>query len=448
MSTTDTDLNDQYDNVALRAHPKARSQAVARHRIHLLTDIIKVEALATILLPDEKGKRCDACFHHPPRRNNSPPLKRCSGCAAYWYCNTRCQVNHWNLCHKGMCKQFPRYHASEAYTNLPPHQKLDALLLSHLVAGHPSQEHANNSLSTFLSLLPHNPSTAVHPPICAFSGKRTPTAEFVNHLFERFENNNFVIHSHLVSTGHGIFPLASRLFNHSCAPNAVVAFISENCNVSMIVRPLRVINEGEEITIPYIDPALPFHRRRQILELSYGFSCRCSSCMLSQSIRIINSPVDFKGLETPLIDFVFSKSPEKLPEAQCLSSLPKSLHHMLHELCLPHLSATFSDHSHDGPYTTALHVGRSLLALYCVVYPPNYPQIGMHCLEMAKTAWNKYTTEEFSSDSSQRFITLENARMYLRMGEAVLSIMGPEGDIEGGPLEEISTLKPLLVGSE
>ena len=59
-----------------------------------------------------------------------------------------------------------------------------------------------------------------------------------------------------------------------------------------------------------------------------------------------------------------------------LQSMPGSLAPVLHEAYLPELSETFSRASHDGPHAEALSTGLTLLALYALVYPANYPQIG------------------------------------------------------------------------
>lgn len=95
--------------------------------------------------------------------------------------------------------------------------------------------------------------------------------------------------------------------------------------------------------------------------------------------------------------------------ADAFSNLPSELHPLLGEGYLPTLSEEFSRASHasEGPYDRALAAGRVVLALYAVLYPQNYPQIGtklrcpcqadrrmlmdspgMHALELAKTAWN------------------------------------------------------------
>lgn len=71
-------------HVSLTAHPTARNKAVAKHDIAPGETILTDRALAVALLPEQKGQRCDACF----RRSST--LKRCSGCAEYWYCGYDC----------------------------------------------------------------------------------------------------------------------------------------------------------------------------------------------------------------------------------------------------------------------------------------------------------------------------------------------------------------------
>lgn len=58
-------------------------------------------------------------------------------------------------------------------------------------------------------------------------------------------------------------------------------------------------------------------------------------------------------------------------------SVPESLAGAMHPTYLPALSEAFSISSHDGPLYDALDVGRTLLAMYKVVYPAMYPLIGM-----------------------------------------------------------------------
>jgi hypothetical protein len=57
-------------------------------------------------------------------------------------------------------------------------------------------------------------------------------------------------------------------------------------------------------------------------------------------------------------------------------TIPDGLHPVLHESFIASVSEKFSRTSHDGPYAVALEAGVSLLALYVLIYQPNYPQIG------------------------------------------------------------------------
>ena len=79
---------------------------------------------------------------------------------------------------------------------------------------------------------------------------------FLTSAWSRFDCNNFVVHN--VSSVEpesgayalGIFPLASRCFNHSCAPNAWSAFRLRNRQVLLEVRALEEIGVGTEVCNP------------------------------------------------------------------------------------------------------------------------------------------------------------------------------------------------------
>lgn len=68
-------------------------------------------------------------------------------------------------------------------------------------------------------------------------------------VWARFRPNNFIVASHLnPGFAHGVFPLASRFFNHSCAPNAAPRFIMEEGHVPrMEVVALRDVAIGDEV---------------------------------------------------------------------------------------------------------------------------------------------------------------------------------------------------------
>ena len=100
-------------------------------------------------------------------------------------------------------------------------------------------EDSTDILATFCSLIPSQNQVKCLP-IRAGSLTKALSSNLVEALHSRFCNNNFIIHSHLYSIGHGIFPLASGLFDHSCKPNAVTVYdFSEGTGISMKVKALR-----------------------------------------------------------------------------------------------------------------------------------------------------------------------------------------------------------------
>ncbi|KZT71484.1 hypothetical protein DAEQUDRAFT_749855 [Daedalea quercina L-15889] len=74
----------------------------------------------------------------------------------------------------------------------------------------------------------------------------------------------------------GLYPLAS-LFNHSCAPNSSYTFIG---NI-MVVRAVRAMKLGEEVTLSYMPSDLPYFQRRETLERGWHMTdeCDCRLCI-------------------------------------------------------------------------------------------------------------------------------------------------------------------------
>ncbi|KAF9445392.1 hypothetical protein P691DRAFT_710399 [Macrolepiota fuliginosa MF-IS2] len=349
--------------------------------------------------------------------------------------------------HKRICKLYNKMISLVEFRRLAPHERMDVFLLSHFLAriprtgSEPLDGDINDPLSLFLSLLPA-PKTA--PEILAIlPNSLTPQEDLAMSIYSRFNNNNFTIHSHMNTIGHGVFPLASRLFNHSCAPNAAPRYIfTSPQSVIMEVVALRDITPGEEVCVPYLDPALT-QSRHQAFQYTYGFTCECHSCILIRKFGQIPRPDSLdvtSSVSEALRSYVGVDHMvgANLPEPS-LADLPASLRCVLHESYMEHLSEQFSKASHEGNYSIAVPSGFTLLALYLLVYPHNYPQIGLHLLELAKTNWNALVSSESSGETEAKV----QARITLKHAQRILSIYGREGD-EHGPLDEIQQLEKLL----
>ena len=167
-------------------------------------------------------------------------------------CHSTGQTSDWQL-HRRVCKKMNQFTSSVVFQALEEHEKMDSFLLTHLVAHlstlpKPYQaQQENDSISIFLSLLPRK-DHMLAPPVVKINPP--PPTDLVERLFERFGNNNFTIqNSWFIPIGHGIMPLASRLFNHSCVPNAATRYtLSPFKPPEMHVIALRDIGQNEEVS--------------------------------------------------------------------------------------------------------------------------------------------------------------------------------------------------------
>ncbi len=75
--------------------------------------------------------------------------------------------------------------------------------------------------------------------------------------------------------GYGIYEYCSKV-NHSCDPNCLMLMLGERA----VIKTIRDVSEGEEITIPYIMSPFTkeFQIRKTTLTSSFGFECKCRRC--------------------------------------------------------------------------------------------------------------------------------------------------------------------------
>lgn len=114
--------------------------------------------------------------------------------------------------------------------------------------------------------------------------------------------------------------------------------------------------------------------------MNYGFTCDCPLCTAQKGIgqppSLPRSPEENRRLEEDLCAYALSSARLATATPERLLGLPRNLYPCLNSSYLPDLSEKFSQASHEGKYEVALPAGRALLALYTVLYPDNYPQIG------------------------------------------------------------------------
>ncbi|KAH8740449.1 SET domain containing protein with a cysteine cluster at the C-terminus [Cryptosporidium ryanae] len=71
-------------------------------------------------------------------------------------------------------------------------------------------------------------------------------------------------------------------FNHSCQPNCCVYSMGDS---TVYISTIRDINEGEELTISYIDNTLSFPERKELIN-NYHFECSCSVCLTQGELNV------------------------------------------------------------------------------------------------------------------------------------------------------------------
>ena len=75
--------------------------------------------------------------------------------------------------------------------------------------------------------------------------------------------------------------LAGSFFNHDCNPNAELTTKPSTGNTAYF-KTKRDVQEGEELTVSYVDPDEENQMRSLKLLGFYGFRCQCKRCLLEQ----------------------------------------------------------------------------------------------------------------------------------------------------------------------
>ncbi|KAF9643244.1 SET domain-containing protein [Thelephora ganbajun] len=436
------------DTLKLVDHPTARNAAVATRELPIGTVVLTEPVLTSVLFSYQTGRRCDYCN----RSDQAEPelrIRKCTGCEVQGYCGELCQKRHWDSGHKLICRVLFRFMMSDACAALPHDQEVDCRVLSQLVAEIALQRpESAASIDIFESLLP-SPHGLEVPPIVPMRRVDHNLLSRVPTLYQRFPNNNHVVQNHLRGIGVAILPLTSRLLNHSCSPNAVLRYIlsaSEKPRAEVVT--IREISEGEEVSIPYLDPAISYPERQNRLKDTYGFDCSCKLCTVQSSMDI--HPVDATQV-LPLVDLLdpmlcqlaFGEGITidfQLPEEQLCVRLPEDLQPLMDDSILSVLTERFRLAFRERFFEAAMTVGKTIFAIYLCIYPPYYPQIGVHVLDMAQVAWEKYLNEKIREN-------LDIVSIYLAIARRILDVYGREGD-SGGPLDEANALLGTIQSEE
>jgi len=100
----------------------------------------------------------------------------------------------------------------------------------------------------------------------------------VIHAFGVLRINSFGIDTKMGGRGRGLFPLLA-LMSHSCQSNLQHEPSKSMSAMPMVLTAQRTIEEGEELTIRYIDTIqVGYLERQKLLEDQWYFKCGCTRC--------------------------------------------------------------------------------------------------------------------------------------------------------------------------
>eukprot|EP01129_Flabellula_baltica_P014030 TRINITY_DN6640_c0_g1_i1.p1 TRINITY_DN6640_c0_g1~~TRINITY_DN6640_c0_g1_i1.p1 ORF type:complete len:439 (-),score=59.87 TRINITY_DN6640_c0_g1_i1:3-1319(-) len=240
-------------------------------------------------------KCCENCFLVGLER-----YKVCSRCKRMFYCGRDCQKAHWKRIHKSEC---------DAIVSVLPNVPTESMLLATRIL------HGEHSIR--MDEFVNNRDV--------FGSKELDDLVQMSRLIQDFRTelkeidlnvilnllcilkcNVFNIHDNeMRNIGVGLYPNAC-LINHSCNPNTVPCFEGEK----VVLRAIRPISEGEEITVTYVEIGASRQDRQTELKENFYFECSCTTCQDFERDIIMNQ-LKCNSCSSILPDNLFCSTCEK-----------------------------------------------------------------------------------------------------------------------------------------
>ncbi|XP_043795261.1 histone-lysine N-methyltransferase SMYD3 isoform X1 [Apis laboriosa] len=246
------------------------------------TTLFTAKPFAYVLYSKYRNERCDYCF-------KSGKLFRCSVCKCIYYCNQSCQQMSWTI-HSKECASLKRFSSKV----IPDVARLMARIIIKLNQGGGEEigYYSKTKYRKFKDLMSHysdikKDEKKMEHFVCVcgvlyeFLGDMSiPNSAELMGIYGRIYINSFNISDlDMNNIGAGIY-LGPSILDHSCKPNAVATFEG----TTIIIRTTEDLPylDLSQIRISYIDVIKTTKDRREELQSSYYFWCKCKKCEESE----------------------------------------------------------------------------------------------------------------------------------------------------------------------
>lgn len=356
---------------------------------------------------------CHSCFRHQAN------LHRCAQCKFAHYCDRTCQTACWDE-HKQECGAIKKIgNAPSQNVRLAArvlwriHKDTGIVSDTQLVSVDQLEDHVADLPEEDLKQLDID----VHNFLEYWSyGSKKHSTNYISHIFGIIKCNGFTLSDQrgLQAVGVGLFPNLC-LVNHDCWPNCTV--ILNHGNQSALssalhsqrrieLRAMGKIQEGEELTVSYVDFLNLSADRQKKLKKHFHFECTCEHC--SQHIKddLMMAPAESEGNKpsTDKVKEVTALSKEFLEKIEttrierdyhkvvklCRECLEKQENVLAdtHLYKLHVLSVGSEVLSYLQFFSEAAEYARRMVEGYMKLYHPNNAQLGMAIMRAGVTHWH------------------------------------------------------------
>ncbi|XP_078213306.1 histone-lysine N-methyltransferase SMYD3 isoform X4 [Callithrix jacchus] len=217
--------------------------------------LFRSDPLAYTVSKGSRGVVCDRCLlgfsssKEPSLLHTAALLKeklmRCSQCRVAKYCSSKCQMEG----SPSESEKLYSFYDLESNINKLTEDKKEGLRQLVMTFQHFMREEIQDA-------------------------SQLPPAFDIFEAFAKVICNSFTIcNAEMQEVGVGLYPSIS-LLNHSCDPNCSVVFNGPH----LLLRAVRDVEVGEELTICYLDMLMTSEERRKQLRDQYCFECDCFRC--------------------------------------------------------------------------------------------------------------------------------------------------------------------------